>query len=89
MHLSSTAQTVIVKATPDDSRAGIEFKAGKGTTDISLNPSCIDGDTLQLGTHNAGSTAGSTGINLPFFVTVQATANGESGQLYKLNLSVG
>lgn len=84
--VGTTAQSVKIKATPDDSRAEILFNAGKGTTDIDINPSCISGDTLQIGTHNGGSTAGATGINLPFYVTLQATADGESGQLYKINI---
>lgn len=75
-------------ATPyDGDVVSISIKAGtQSRPDIRINPNRINGNTVELFTISSSSSAGIAGLDMPFFITFQATFNGETGQPYKVNI---
>ena len=81
-------QEVKATATPYDNDAvSISIKAGtQSRPDIKINPNRINGNTVQLFTVSSGSSTGVAGLDMPFFITFQATFAGTAGQPYKVNI---
>lgn len=80
-------QEVKATATPYDDVVSIGIKAGtQSRPDIRINPNRINGNTVQLFTVSSSSSAGIAGLDMPFFITFQATFKGETGQPYKVNI---